>query len=52
MLLKNIRDKYQFTYVARQMYPENSASLYEAYLDATAKPHGYFRLDFLHDRII
>ena len=51
MLLKNIRDKNQFTYLARQMYPEDSASLYEAYLDATAKPHGYFMLDFLHDTI-
>ena len=46
VLLKKIRDKHQFTHLARQVYPENSAGLYEAYLDGTAKPHGYFVLDF------
>ena len=49
VLLKNIRDKHHFTHLARQMYPEDSAGLYGAYLDASAKPHGYFVLDFSHD---
>ena len=36
VLLKDVRDKKQFTHLARQVYPEHSGSLYEAYLDATA----------------
>jgi hypothetical protein len=35
VLLKNVRDKHQFAYLARQVYPEDSDSLYRAYLDAT-----------------
>ena len=38
VLLKNVRDKNQFMYLARQVYAENSASLYKAYLDATKRP--------------
>ena len=34
LLLKNVRDKNQFLYLARQAYPEDSHSLYESYLDA------------------
>jgi hypothetical protein len=49
VLLKNTRDKQQFTHMERQVYPENSKSLYEAYLDATDKAHGYLVLDFLQD---
>jgi hypothetical protein len=44
--LKNTRDKNQFTFFARQVYPEHSHSLYEAYLDATKRPHGYIILVF------
>ena len=51
MILKNIRDKYYFTHVARQVYPEDSAGLYKAYLDATKKPHGYFLLDYSQDTV-
>jgi hypothetical protein len=47
--LKNVRDKNQFLYLARQVHPENSDSLYRAYIDATEKPHGYFILDFAQD---
>jgi hypothetical protein len=36
-------------HLARQVHPQNSASLYKAYLDATKKPHGYFILDFAQD---
>jgi hypothetical protein len=46
VLLKNSRDKNQFTYLARQVYPENSPSLYKACLNATERPHGYLILDF------
>ena len=49
VLLKNVRDKNQFLYLARQAYPENSQSLYTAYRDATRHPHGYFILDFAQD---
>jgi ABC-type dipeptide/oligopeptide/nickel transport system ATPase subunit len=38
VLLKNTRDKKQFSHLARQVYPENSKSLYDSYLDATEKP--------------
>jgi hypothetical protein len=46
VLLKNVRDKNQFMYLARQAYPEQSRSLYNSYRDATSQPHGYFILDF------
>ena len=35
--------------LARQVYSENSASLYKAYLDATQRPHGYLLLDLSQD---
>jgi hypothetical protein len=46
VLLKYSSDKNQFTYLARQVYPEHSQSLYKAYLNATKRPHGYIILDF------
>jgi hypothetical protein len=46
VLLKNSIDKNQFTFLARLVYPEDSQSLYKAYLDATKRPHGYMILDF------
>jgi len=49
VLLKNVRDINQFMFLARQVYPENSASLYKAYLDATKRPHGYLLLDLSQD---
>jgi hypothetical protein len=48
-LLKNVRDKNQFTHLARQVHPQDSAGLYKAYLDATEKLHGYLVLDFAQD---
>jgi hypothetical protein len=45
VLLKNTRDKQQFSHLARQVYPENSKSLYDSYLDATEKAHSYLLLD-------
>jgi len=49
VLLKNVRDKNQFPYLARQAYPDDSHSLYESYLDAIRRPHGYLILDFAQD---
>ena len=49
MLLKNTIDKNHLTYLAREVYPEDSAGLYEAYLDATKQPHGYLVLVFAQD---
>ena len=50
VLLKNTRDKNQFTHLAGQVYPEDSAGLYKAYLEATDKTHGYQVLDFSQDK--
>jgi len=50
VLLKNVREKNQFLYLARQAYPEDSHSLYDAYRDATRQPHEYPTLDFAQDR--
>jgi len=33
--LKNVRDKSQLQYLARQVHPEDSDSLYKSYLEAT-----------------
>jgi hypothetical protein len=49
VVLKNVRDRNQFSFLARQGYPENSDSLYKAYLNATSRPHGYLILDFAQD---
>ena len=42
VLLNNVRDKNQFMFLARQVYPENSASLHKAYMDATYDPTGTY----------
>jgi hypothetical protein len=47
--LKNVRDRYQFSFLARQVYAENSDSLYKAYLNATSKACVYLKLDFAQD---
>jgi len=39
--LKNVRDKNRFQYLARQVHPEDSDSLYKSYLEDTDRPHGY-----------
>ena len=49
VLLKNVSDKNRFMFLARQVYPENSASLNKAYLDATQRPHGNLFLDLTQD---
>lgn len=47
--LKNVRDKSQFLYLARQVHPQDSEILYKCYLEATERPHGYLILDFAQD---
>jgi len=47
--LKNVRDKKQFMYLAKQMYPEDSLGLYNANLDATQRTHGYLMLHLTQD---
>jgi hypothetical protein len=54
VILKNVRDKNQFTYRARQVFPEDSDGLYKAYQDATQRLHGYLVVDLsqdTHDRL-
>jgi len=36
-------------FLARQVYPENSISLYKVYLNATQRPYGYRVLDLSQD---
>jgi hypothetical protein len=49
VLLKNTRDKQQFSHLARVMYPENSISLHDSYFYATENGHGFILLDFAQD---
>lgn len=42
---KNPRDRAQIKYLARQMYPDNTKFIVDAYSDATKTPHGYLLLD-------
>lgn len=42
---KNPRDKQQIAFLARQIYPENSKFVQEAFIDATSKPYGYILFD-------
>jgi hypothetical protein len=41
----NPRDRAQVAHFARQIDPENSKFIIEAYRDATSKPHGYLLFD-------
>jgi len=49
VLLENTRDKNQFMFLTRQVYPENSCSLYKAKLNATQQPYGYLILHISQD---
>lgn len=46
VLMKNTRDKAQISHLARQVYPQNSKFLVDAYHDATLMPYSYLFLDF------
>jgi len=37
-------------YLAHQVYPEKSLGLYNAYMDATQRFHGYLILDLTQDK--
>lgn len=45
-IFKNPRDKAQITHLGRQICPENSKFLADAYRQATEIPHGYLFVDF------
>ena len=45
VMFKNPRDRSQISFLARQMYPQQSKFLEEAYLDATNNPHGFLFID-------
>ena len=47
IILNNPRDRLQLSYLARQMFPENSKFLMECFSDAVENKHyGYLLLDF------
>jgi len=46
VLFKSPRDKQQISFFARQIEPQNSKFVVEAYFDATAQAHGYIVFDF------
>jgi len=50
--LINVHDRNQFAYLARQVLPEASSNVCEAYGEATQNPHGYTILDYAQDRTI
>ena len=41
VMFKNVRDKSQITFLARQMYPTSPKHMVEAYNDATNDPYSY-----------
>lgn len=45
VLFKNPRDRAQIQHLARQLYPEDSRFLQEAYYDSTIKPYSYLLID-------
>ena len=48
-VLKNVRDRDQFSHLARQVLPHDSKGLLLAYLHATKAPYGYLLLDLSED---
>lgn len=49
IIFKNPRDRAQIKHLARQVFPEDSKFLQEAYIDATKNPHSYLFLDLSQD---
>jgi hypothetical protein len=49
LVFKNVRNNNQFAYLARQANPEDSNGLYESYLDAMRRPHGYLLFALAQD---
>ena len=48
-IFKNLRDKSQIEYLARQILPQNSKALISAFESATEKPHSYLFLDLTQE---
>jgi hypothetical protein len=48
--LKSVHDRNQFAYLAREVLPECSTSLCNAYREATQNPLGYMILDIAKDK--
>jgi len=48
-VLNNVRDRNQFSHLARQVLPHVSKGLLQAYMHATEAPHGYLLLDLSPD---
>jgi hypothetical protein len=49
VMFRNPRDASQVAILARQMYPDNSQFVVEAYEDATKEPYGYLLIDLKPD---
>lgn len=49
VMFKNPRDKLQFMYLARQVYPENSRALIDVYNECTQQAHGYLLIDLTQE---
>ena len=49
VLFKNPRDKVQIQHLARQIHPEDSFFLRDAFVDATHLPHSYLFIDLSQD---
>jgi hypothetical protein len=50
VVFKNPRDVSQIMALAHQMYPQRTKYFLEAYIAATAQPHGYLQiLNDVHD---
>lgn len=45
VIFKNVRDKSQFQYLARQLYPENSKELLRVYKEVTQQAYSYLLID-------
>ena len=45
ILMKNVRDAAQITYLGRQLFPRRANFLSAAYTDATQEPYGYLLVD-------
>ena len=45
VVLKNVHDRNQFSLLPRQVLPEDSNGLFQAYLHSTEAPHWYLLLD-------
>lgn len=45
VLMRNVRDKSQMFFLARQLNPHRPSALYNAYMDATSLPYSHFVID-------